>query len=107
MNEHEGSYARKEGTRRNQNEGDMVRSMLVHRHCKLGVVHVLCVAYSNNRMFSVYLREVRVGTSPEICSSTTAIYRVCDKCQCPDPWVPGVKSSMSASRTGVQRSILG
>jgi len=31
----EGSYARKEGTQWNQNEGDIVLSMLVHWHCKL------------------------------------------------------------------------
>jgi len=31
----------------------------------------MCYVYSNNRMLSVYLREVHVGTLPEICSSAT------------------------------------
>jgi len=31
----------------------------------------MCYVYSNDRMLSVYLREVHVGTLPEICSSAT------------------------------------
>ena len=32
----------------------------------------MCYVYSNDRMLSVYLREVHVGMLPRICSSATA-----------------------------------